>query len=53
MREQTRDRGDRDMRGDNEGLANGGRRPRRRGCTYCSDDAVRWTTRIRRAFVTS
>ena len=40
MREQTRDRGDRDMRGDNEGLANGGRRPRRRGCTYCSDDAV-------------
>ena len=40
MREQTRDRGDRDMRGDNESLANGGRRPRRRGCTYCSDDAV-------------
>jgi small subunit ribosomal protein S18 len=40
MREQTRDRGgDRDMRGDNEALANGGRRPRRRGCTYCSDDA--------------
>jgi small subunit ribosomal protein S18 len=40
MREQTRDRGgDRDMRGDNEGLVNGGRRPRRRGCTYCSDDA--------------
>ncbi len=42
MREQTRDRAaeGRDMRGDNEGLANGGRRPRRRGCTYCSDDAV-------------
>jgi small subunit ribosomal protein S18 len=42
MREQTRDRGgaERDMRGDNEGLANGGRRPRRRGCIYCSDDAV-------------
>jgi small subunit ribosomal protein S18 len=41
MREQAaRDRGaERDMRGDNEGLANGGRRPRRRGCTYCSDDA--------------
>ena len=29
MREQTRDRGaERDMRGDNEGLANGGRRLR-------------------------
>ena len=41
MREQTRDRsgGDRDMRNENESLANGGRRPRRRGCTYCSDDA--------------
>ncbi len=39
MREQTRDRGDREPRGDNEGL-NGGRRVRRRGCTYCSDDAV-------------
>lgn len=42
MREQTRERsgsGDRDMRGENESLANGGRRPRRRGCTYCSDDA--------------
>jgi small subunit ribosomal protein S18 len=39
MREQTRDRGDREPRGDNADLT-GGRRARRRGCTCCSDDAV-------------
>lgn len=41
---ELRERGDRDsrdsreMRGDGD-MAAPGRRPRRRGCTYCSDDA--------------